>query len=365
MNKQEVSALCAAFGPSGREEDVCALIRNITGGLADETRVDALGNLILHKKGTPGKRLMLCAHMDTAGLIVTDVDERGFLRFSAVGELEIALVPGRHVRFKNGQRGVTFFETADKTVAKAVAADMFIDVGANSLAEARRVADIGDMAVFDTPFADLGDRVACAAVSDRLGCAVLIECLRRVRSKHDLFCVFSAQERVGGRGREGRKPGALRPARRGDEDTGAGAGVGGLQHRVGVVRRGRVRELEEEPVVADHGEELAFKVEAVLSEHRTGRHVSGGLEAVQDLGDGAGVGGHEVSQCSHRLRAQVAALADVVVQDHRDALGFSLGIAAVEVLHQGREDHSVGHLAAHHARLHLGGAQEAAHLSLK
>lgn len=200
MNKQELSALCAAFGPSGREEDVCGLIRNITEGLADETRVDALGNLILHKAGTSGKRLMLCAHMDTAGLIVTDVDERGFLRFSAVGELDVALIPGRHVRFNHGARGVTFFETADKTVAKVVAADMFIDVGANSLAEARRIADIGDMAVFETPFADLGDRVACAAVSDRAACAVLIECLRRVRSKHDLFFVFSAQERVGGRG---------------------------------------------------------------------------------------------------------------------------------------------------------------------
>ena len=200
MNKRELSALCAAFGPSGREEDVSGLIRGMTEGLAGETRVDALGNLLLHKKGTSGRRLMLCAHMDTAGLIVTDVDERGFLRFSAVGEVESTLIAGRHVRFKNGARGVTFFETADKTATKAVTADMFVDVGANSAAEARRAADVGDMAVFETPFTDLGDRVACAAVSDRLGCAVLIECLRRVQSHHDLFFVFSAQERVGGRG---------------------------------------------------------------------------------------------------------------------------------------------------------------------
>ncbi len=210
MNKQELSALCAAFGPSGREEDVSGLIRSMTEGLADETRVDALGNLILHKKGTSGRRLMLCAHMDTAGLIVTDVDERGFLRFSAVGEVENALIPGRHVRFCHGARGVAFFETADKTAAKAAATDMFIDVGAGSAAEARRAADIGDMAVFETPFADLGDRVACAAVSDRAGCAVLIECLRRVRSRHDLFFVFSAQERVGGRG-AGAAAYAIRP----------------------------------------------------------------------------------------------------------------------------------------------------------
>ena len=67
MNKQELSALCAAFGPSGREEDVCGLIRNITEGLADETRVDALGNLILHKAGTSGKRLTVFIRSISSG----------------------------------------------------------------------------------------------------------------------------------------------------------------------------------------------------------------------------------------------------------------------------------------------------------
>ena len=80
--------LTEAFGPSGHEQTIRELIRDEIKGLADEVRVDALGNLIARKKGTgatPRKKVMVAAHMDEIGVIVTHVDEKGFARFASIG----------------------------------------------------------------------------------------------------------------------------------------------------------------------------------------------------------------------------------------------------------------------------------------
>ena len=138
---ERVMALMPVRGTSGHEREVAEWIRQRlleAGARPEQISMDQVnrrsplldgggdcGNLVFRLRGTVrAPRRMLCAHMDTAGVIVTDVDERGFLRFSAVGEIEAALIPGRHVRFCNGARGVTFFETADKTAAKAAAASL-------------------------------------------------------------------------------------------------------------------------------------------------------------------------------------------------------------------------------------------------
>src|SRR5512142_367765 len=111
--KQLLQKLTEAFGPSGVEEEIRAVIRREVSGLADDVKVDVLGNLIVHKRPTvkrrdakPGHKVMLAAHMDEIGLMVTHVDSKGFARFTSVGGVYPRNLPGGRVRFADGTRGV-------------------------------------------------------------------------------------------------------------------------------------------------------------------------------------------------------------------------------------------------------------------
>ena len=100
-----IQTLNAAHGPSGDEGDVREAIAHLTAPYADEVTTDTLGNLIVHKKGS-GPRVMLCAHMDSIGFIVTHIEKEGFLRLGRVGGIAASEALYTPVRFKNGVRGV-------------------------------------------------------------------------------------------------------------------------------------------------------------------------------------------------------------------------------------------------------------------
>ncbi len=191
--------LTRAFGPSGREEGVGEIIKKHISPYADEITSDALGNLIARKKG-PGKKIMLAAHMDEIGVIVTFIDEKGFLKFDGVGGLNKKDIVYSRVIFENGTTGVigTISENADRDIKK-----MYIDIGAASREEAEKLISIGDMAVFSGDFINRGDVVISKALDNRCGCAILIEVLKRVKSENDLYFVFTTQEEVGLRGAKG------------------------------------------------------------------------------------------------------------------------------------------------------------------
>ena len=95
----------AAFGPSGREEAVAAVIAEMAKPYCDEISTDVMGNLICHKKG-PGKKIMFAAHMDSLGLMVTHIEKGGQLRFGKIGGLPVTELIGTPVRFENGLQGV-------------------------------------------------------------------------------------------------------------------------------------------------------------------------------------------------------------------------------------------------------------------
>lgn len=204
--KQLLKRLTDAFGPSGQEEAVRALIRREVRGLADEVRTDALGNLIVRKKPTRAagkeespKKVMIAAHMDEIGLTVTHVDGRGFVRFTAVGYLYLRHLPGARVRFLNGTPGVIGIEPVDQPADVPPLERMYIDVGATSAKDCP--VGIGDVAGFERPFLEMGERVVAKAMDDRIGCAVAIEVLRRLKqTPNDVYVVFTTQEEVGTRG---------------------------------------------------------------------------------------------------------------------------------------------------------------------
>lgn len=200
--KELVKRLTETYGPSGHEHVIRELIRDEIKNLADEARVDALGNLIARRKGNgavPRKKIMLAAHMDEIGVIATHIDEKGFVRFAPIGGVFPLTLFGHRVIFGNGTVGVIGRERKGSKPTEVKMEQLFIDVGARDPASSP--VQIGDAAGFWREFVDLGDRMIAKAMDDRIGCAVLIETMRELRkSPHDIYFVFTVQEEVGVRG---------------------------------------------------------------------------------------------------------------------------------------------------------------------
>lgn len=129
-----LETLLRAHGPSGDEGDICQVIRREAEQYADEVAVDTMGNLIAHKKGA-GPRVMLAAHMDSVGVIVTHIEKNGFLRFGALGGLEAKAVYQAPVQFRNGVGGVIAVEE-EKAEKEFKLADLYLGIGAKDAAEA-------------------------------------------------------------------------------------------------------------------------------------------------------------------------------------------------------------------------------------
>jgi tetrahedral aminopeptidase len=199
--KQLIQKLTETFSPSGYEDAIRELILAEITPLADEVRVDALGNIIARKGeiSANGQRIMVAAHMDEIGLIATHIDENGFVRFTTIGIATPRYLLGGRVRFVNGEPGVIGAEKPSKSNEVPPVEKLFIDVGANSKKDCP--VNIGDVAAFDRPFAEVGGRLVAKSLDNRAGVAVAIETLRRLgRGPNEIYFVFTAQEEVGVRG---------------------------------------------------------------------------------------------------------------------------------------------------------------------
>ena len=194
-----LNELCALNGVSGDEGAVRDFIRAQAEPYADSIRTDALGNLIVQKKGS-GPRVMLCAHMDSIGFIVTHIEKEGFLRLGRVGGIAASVALYTPVRFKNGVRGV--FAKEEKAELKGLKLDScYVDIGAADQEAAKKLVQVGDTAVYDTPAIRNGDKVISPYLDNRIACAVLLDVLARLEDcPNDLYLVFSVQEEVGLRG---------------------------------------------------------------------------------------------------------------------------------------------------------------------
>ncbi len=198
--------LAAAARPSGAEQEgIAALLREMAAPLVDDITTDALGNLICHKKG-PGKRVMLCAHMDAIGFMVTGMDDHGCLSVTNLGWHDPAEVINARLRFPGGLRGILRPRERAKTLSGDWSSirmeDLYLDIGATSRAQAEALVKIGDMAVFEgTPRAAGPYRVMGPYADDLTGCITLLLAMEQLEdSPYDVYLVFSAQEEVGLRG---------------------------------------------------------------------------------------------------------------------------------------------------------------------
>lgn len=191
--------LLEVYSPAGNETRVCQLIKEEVQDYADEIYTDALGNLIVRKKGE-GKKILLAGHMDQIGLMVTYIDDKGFIRFTNIGGISPSVTFSQRVIFENGTVGVVGCEKIDSL--KDLTLDkLFIDIGASSKEEAEKKVSIGDMCVYYSEVLIDDRNVISPALDDRIGCFVMIETLKSLKtSKNDIYFVFTVQEEVGTRG---------------------------------------------------------------------------------------------------------------------------------------------------------------------
>lgn len=197
--KELIKKLTEAYGPAGQENKIVELIKAELVGHVDEMYTDIMGNLIAHKKGS-GKKIMLSAHMDEIGFMVTHIEKDGFVRFTNIGGHTPYTLKGLRVIFDNGTIGVIDSHRVDSP-SELKFDNMFIDLGAKDKAEAETKVRIGDICGFYNPTIDLGDRMMGNSMDDRIGCIVLIKAAQELKSSpNDIYYVFSTQEEVGLRG---------------------------------------------------------------------------------------------------------------------------------------------------------------------
>ena len=204
MNLELLRSLCTAQGISGDENSVRELIIKEIEPCADY-HIDNLGNIIAFKKGRnrAANKLLLSAHMDEVGFMVTDVTSDGLIKFDCVGGIDRRVLPGRTVFIGNvpGVIGVKPVHLCDPDEQGAIPelGSMYIDIGASGKSEALSVISIGDSVTFEALYEDNGYSIKSKAIDDRAGCFMLIELIKS-ELEYDAYFSFVVQEEVGLRG---------------------------------------------------------------------------------------------------------------------------------------------------------------------
>ena len=202
-----MKTLTAVRGISGYEKAVSDKLMMTVAPLCDRVYNDAMGSLIAYRQGSApeGERrsVMLCAHMDEIGFLVTLIDDNGFIRVAPVGGIHCVAAAYATVVFGNGTKGVLVPE-AGTAPADLKTEKMYVDIGAKDKREAERKVKIGDFCALEGSLTRLcGRRIAGRPFDDRIGCAVLCRIAEKLKGKDvrdDVYFVFSVQEEVGLRG---------------------------------------------------------------------------------------------------------------------------------------------------------------------
>ncbi len=220
MNTVEiVKTLSKAFGPSGFEGGVRDVIRGIAEPMGYECTVDTLGNLICYKPGKTAveyvdgaepQKLLMAAHMDSLGFMVTRITEKGYIKFGKLGGIDAMDIVGLPVRFENGTAGTIHANSGTKKDALDFD-KLYIDIGCTSKEDAEKLVSVGDAAVYDSPcyVTANGKYIVGPYMDDRACCAQMLMAMEKISEAEkagedvpasDLYFVFTVQEEVGTRG---------------------------------------------------------------------------------------------------------------------------------------------------------------------
>ena len=207
---ETLETLCKLPGVSGHEDAVRAYIREQVQPYAEEIIEDAMGNLMVHVRGEkpeePGKKVLLAAHMDEVGVIVTHITDDGYLKFDFVGGVDRRVVLGKQVILGEkaihgiiGLKAIHLTEGEERSKVPPLKS-LYIDIGVSSKEEAEKLISPGDVGTFPTWSLTFGSGYLMAkAIDDRVGCTVMLELIRKGLPR-DAWFAFTVQEEVGCRG---------------------------------------------------------------------------------------------------------------------------------------------------------------------
>lgn len=209
--RELLKKLSLAFGPSGCEDKVREIIENeikdkLPAGATMQT--DITGNLIVHIPNDGKPRLMVNAHMDEVGFMVTGILENGMLKFGCVGGIDPIVLGSKRVISESGIKGSIAVKpvhllTAEEYKAGPKVKNMSIDIGASTKEETEKITFVGDYFTFDSDYVEYGEGlVKCKALDDRLGCAIMCQVIKDIyeqdiKSDYDLYFAFTCREEVG------------------------------------------------------------------------------------------------------------------------------------------------------------------------
>ena len=209
IDTQLLNKICTTPGAPGFEQKVRELVINEVKDLVDEIEVDNLGNVYAIKRGRGDKRIMVGAHMDEIGFIVTHIDDNGFIRFHTLGGFDPKTLTAQRVIIHGSEDVVGVMASKPIHVMSpeernkvAKLGDYFIDTGM-PVEEVKKRVNIGDAITREREFIEMGDCVNGKSLDNRLAVFILIETLRNLKGKEipfDLYGVFTVQEEVGIRG---------------------------------------------------------------------------------------------------------------------------------------------------------------------
>lgn len=214
-----IKELSLAFGPTGFEDEVKNLIYTHIKDLADEIKCDKMGNMcaVIHGNAPEKskKKIMISAHMDEVGFMINDIDKDGYLKLATVGGIDNRVIAGKRVVFKSYEGDTKIdgivcvkaihHKPRDERDKVTTLDKMYADIGSASKEETEGLLSIGDYAVFDSEFVTYGKDnkyIKSKALDDRMGCAAMIEIMRRIRDekitpRNDIIFGFTVREETG------------------------------------------------------------------------------------------------------------------------------------------------------------------------
>lgn len=202
-----IEKLCNAFGPSGSEDEVCEIIKNEIEPYADKVWVDRMGNLYAFKDGKKkGKSLVVSAHMDEVGFMISHICDEGTIYFDTLGGIDPSVISGKRIII--GEKRIPavvsskaiHMQTPEERKKILPIDKMHIDIGAADKDEAASLVSVGDVAVFAPNYEMIGDGfIKSKAIDDRLGCAALIDVLKS-GVDYPTYFAFVTREEIGCRG---------------------------------------------------------------------------------------------------------------------------------------------------------------------
>jgi putative aminopeptidase FrvX len=207
INIKLLKEICEVAGAPGHEQRIREVVLREVKKLADKVSVDNMGNVTAFKKGKKDKKVMIAAHMDEIGFIITHIDENGFLRFIPLGGFDPKTLTAQRVIVHGkkdvigvmGSKPIHMMSAGEREKIVPIS-DYFIDLGL-SKKEVDKIVSVGDTVTRQRELIEMGNCVNCKSIDNRVSVFILIETLRELKSSpYDVYAVFTVQEEVGIRG---------------------------------------------------------------------------------------------------------------------------------------------------------------------